>query len=243
MNYQDQVTEGRRLLKRSEADKWAFAKLTHEVVNAGTTQAKWAKDVGLKARSSVTYHYGVWERYGRVLAGERPEYSDAYATVKAGSDEPVTMADIRRQEREQQLPKDPSERAKLAAKLLADPEVTADPQVQTAAENLTELKYQEQDEFLQRVAKRPPLPEAGLQQPATQSAYGYLAMLAANLPREAKKVLREVREVEGPLPARLVRDMMEDVEEARSALDMLETAVTTPAADWDDGFRRLLENQ
>jgi len=63
MNYRQAVADGRRLLKRSEEDQWALAKLTADVLEGGGTQRQWAADLGVSLRH-VSILKNVWTRYG-----------------------------------------------------------------------------------------------------------------------------------------------------------------------------------
>lgn len=89
MNYRQAVAEGKRLLKRSEEDQWALAKLTVEVLADGVTQQRWSEDLGVSS-SHVRILRIVGERYGdhdRKVRGRVRSFAEFYAMAKEPDEE------------------------------------------------------------------------------------------------------------------------------------------------------------
>jgi len=96
MNYRSAVAEGKRLLKRTEDDDWALARLSYRVVTeeklANLTQ--WAKDLGV-SKSHAQNLRRVWERYGEHhgVRGARtfPEY---YALAQVSEERAERLQEV-----------------------------------------------------------------------------------------------------------------------------------------------------
>jgi hypothetical protein len=239
MNYNKAVTEGRKLLKRSEADSWRLAELTFEVVNGGKSRRQWAKDLGVH-NTLVNRWYLVWDRWGADRGLHQPRFADAYSTVALGSDELVTTADRGRLGRERQLPRDPEDRAEMARKLLADPEVRKNPEVRRE----TKAVQEEVDaEVEAKWADVEPLGPVSPRRSQTPAALAYLPHVLTKTRRALREALNELRSVEGTLPEDIQGWLLEDVEELRAGLELFEAAVKDEDADWDAGLARLLNER
>lgn len=118
MNYRQKVAEGRRLVKRSEEDQWALAKLSREVIDSGKTQQQWASDIGV-TQPHVSYLIRIHDSYNQVI--NKPAFADAYAQVKGM---PLDRRERRENEAISNIKKASPERQKeIARELVANPEV------------------------------------------------------------------------------------------------------------------------
>ncbi len=88
MNYRQAVSKARQLVKRSEADQWELARLTHEqVVEDGVSQTKWAKDIGVSP-SHVATLSKVWEFYSHVrMTKTRRTFGEYYVLARRSEEE------------------------------------------------------------------------------------------------------------------------------------------------------------
>lgn len=84
MSYRNDVSEAKRLNKRSEADQWRLAELTWQNVRPqGTASTRqWGRDTGL-SHQHVNRLARTWGRWG--TSATRPSFSDAYATMRSGA--------------------------------------------------------------------------------------------------------------------------------------------------------------
>lgn len=112
MSYKEKVREAKGLVKRSEADQWRLAELTHEVLTSkAATATKWAEDIGVH-RSTATKWAEAYARYARVRSSARPLFADALR------EERPDMPIVRAKSAVRVLPA--KEKAALAAELLED---------------------------------------------------------------------------------------------------------------------------
>lgn len=105
----------------NETRRWEQAKLAAEAVEGGMSARAYA-DVVDRDPSGISRYVHVWRRWG-AEALPRPRFVDALATVQAGSEELITMADKSRRQKERQEPTVHEDRVEMAAKLLSDPAV------------------------------------------------------------------------------------------------------------------------
>jgi len=129
MNRQANIREFRKLeqaIVEDEADieamRWRQAELAAEAVAGGMTRTEYGRQVG-KSDQTISVYVRAWERWGSAARRNRPRWADAWATIKARSDEIVTRAEQRGRETERQVPTRHDDRVEMAAKLLNDPKV------------------------------------------------------------------------------------------------------------------------
>ena len=125
MDYTQAVAEARTLVKRSEEDQWRLAQLTHEQVERGISQNKWARDIGV-ARSWAQTLYKVWDQWGGQALATRPSFSDAtHAIHKPAEHEATERLGTRDAARAEQIVRNlpPEEKAVLIGEALEDPKV------------------------------------------------------------------------------------------------------------------------
>ena len=118
MEYTQAVAEARQLVRRSEADQWRLAQLTYEQFQAGANHVQWAQDVGV-SRQSAERWAKIHDRYGRLPAGERPAYSEAFQAVDKSLDVEGVYAERHQMEARRtvrNLP--PAEKAALAREVV-----------------------------------------------------------------------------------------------------------------------------
>lgn len=124
MRYEDAVAEGRRLVKRSEADQWRLAELTWEQVEAGKSMRQWARDIGV-SYSHVNALYHVWDKLiNDHLGDQRPTFADVYNIVRgraAQVEEHGSQYAAEARAAVRNMP--PEKKAQVARELLAEPEV------------------------------------------------------------------------------------------------------------------------
>ena len=131
MNARDCAAESRAIegrIKQSEQDietgRWRQAELAWiATVGQGMAFRAYAEIEGHSAQT-IKYWTQIWDRWGSVPRAERPRFSDADSTVRHGYDELTTTADRSRIARERQAPTRHEDKVEMAAKLLADHEVT-----------------------------------------------------------------------------------------------------------------------
>ena len=118
MNYDEAVTEARRLVKRSEEDQWRLAELTWEMVRGGISQRQWAIDIEVsEAHARFLVH--IWDAY-RVRT-DRPAFADAYAAAKGLPEDRQERREMEAVKRLQSMP--PERKAEIVQELLENPEV------------------------------------------------------------------------------------------------------------------------
>jgi hypothetical protein len=81
MTYDQAVARGRFLVKRSEADQWELAELTHDrTTGEDAVQLKvWAAAIGI-SQPHASRLRAVWEQFGEIVG--RQSFSDCYTRVK-----------------------------------------------------------------------------------------------------------------------------------------------------------------
>jgi len=92
MNYAKAVAEGKRLLKRSEEDQWALAKLTFEVVTSGVSTRKWAADLGV-SESHTSALRKTWEKFSGPKHKGR-SFAEHYELAKVSEKQAAEFLDI-----------------------------------------------------------------------------------------------------------------------------------------------------
>lgn len=119
VRYEEAVAEGRRLVKRSEKDRWKLALLSWEQSSA-VGQERWAQDIGV-SQQQVSIYVRIAKKYYQVVETDRPLFSDAEAEAKGM---PLERSERREREALANIRKaTPKRKAEIARELLAEPEV------------------------------------------------------------------------------------------------------------------------
>jgi hypothetical protein len=117
VNYRKAVSEGRALVKRSEADQWRLAELTSEVLAAGRTTREWAADIGCSAQHASMLNR-VWLVNQVYRESDRPTFANAYAEAKGM---PVDRSERREREAISNIRKaTPERRAQIISELVEE---------------------------------------------------------------------------------------------------------------------------
>jgi hypothetical protein len=237
MQYQEAVTEARRLVKRSEEDQWRLAQLTWEQLHAGYGQQKWADDIGA-ARRSVRGWAAVYDRFGRMAAG-RPPYSEALQMVTKGLDDPETVyADRQQKEARSTIQRMPAEqKAEVVREALQDEQVTRevvrDP---STSARLSRAREHVAEERQQQVTGREKTQHpTSWQMEHLYTATGHLGTARHHV----KRALEALREVDLDDERReIVRG---DITELKDLLGWLESYVDEGGGSFDAELEKILK--
>jgi hypothetical protein len=127
MNYQKVVARGRSLLKRSEEEQWALAKLTAEVLGSGVPTRKWAEDIGIDHSHAASLR-GTWEKFGsaRVRRRATRAFGEYYGMARSSEERAESKKEAERTGKTiATLDRNGTEAGRQARAALADPKTVA----------------------------------------------------------------------------------------------------------------------
>jgi putative ubiquitin-RnfH superfamily antitoxin RatB of RatAB toxin-antitoxin module len=235
MNYQQAVSEARRLTKRSEEDSWRLAELSHQVcvVEKKATHRSWGSDIGL-SHAQVGIYVRAYERFGSGPFQDRPLFWKACEAIRKGIE--PDEANANRASRPGTIAKLPEpDRIKIAREVLKDPEVArsvvAD---RTTRRALADARAELDDEAVEMQETREP----ALRHAREASDKARVLYRLIHLRRQLARELRSLGDVRLRKSER--EDLLEEVEGFETTIGWLRSLVESGDRSLEDELEELL---
>lgn len=238
MDYAKAIAEGRRLLKRSDEDQWALAKLTAEVVAQGTTVRQWASDLGVSEPHAGNLRK-VWEKFSGPRIDGR-SFAEHYELAKVSEERAEELLELAEQTGRSVSTVQRSirygDRVETARSLLSDREVARDvlrDQKTQAAVARASLEVSKEREDDQKTASAQPSPGTAHR----GQVYDVLGRLVSAR-RQVVTILDSLRNVELQNEDREL--LSEVTEELENAVGWLRSYIRSGERSFDRALDQLL---